>query len=295
MFLLKPRYVIPLAIISGLLTTYAVNDYLKRHEEPNREPEIVMQSVVVASHDLQAGTALAETDMIVRQWPAEIVPEGTFADREGLENRVVRIDVTSGEAILASKLAPLGSSGGISGLIPEGMRALTVAVNVVSGVGGFILPGTRVDVLVTVAPSSKKTENTTKTILQNVEVLAVDQTYKNDSDEPITVKSVTLLVTPDGAEKLALAANEGKLQLSLRSSVDGELASTGGVKMDQLIYQPKPKPVYHPKPKTTQVVEPAPQPKVVEIIRANVRSEVEFDEDESDGSESKNSEPVAKE
>lgn len=279
MFLLKPKFVIPLALVSGLLTTYGVFQYLKQQEDPNREPEIVKRSVVVASRDLLAGTSLSIGDMVVREWPVDIIPEGSFEAADEIKDRVVKIAVTPGEAILASKLTPQGSGGGVAGLIPEGMRALTVAVNVVSGVGGFILPGTRVDVLVTVAPTTKKTENLTKTILQNVEVLAVDQTYKSNSDEPITVKSVTLLVTPEDAEKLALASNEGKLQLSLRSGVDSELASTKGVKMDQLIYQPKPKPTYRPKPAPKpKVVEAVDNSKVVEIIRANVRSEVEFED-----------------
>jgi pilus assembly protein CpaB len=290
MFLLKPKVVIPLALVSGLLTTYGVFQYLKQQENPNEEPEIVTRSVVVASKNLLAGTSLSVTDMMVRDWPMEIIPEGSYETMEEIEGRVVKIAVSSGEAILTSKLTPEGSGGGVAALIPEGMRALTVAVNVVSGVGGFILPGTRVDVLVTVAPSSKKTENTTKTILQNVEVLAVDQTYANDSDEPITVKSVTLLVLPEEAEKLALASNEGKLQLSLRSGVDSELASTKGVQMGQLISQPKPKRTYRPKPASKpKVVEVVDQTKVVEIIRANVRSEVEFEEGQAENQANGNS------
>jgi pilus assembly protein CpaB len=279
MFLLKPKYVIPLAIVSGVLTTYGVYSYLKLQGEPAKEDEVVTRQVVVAARDIAVGTALEEVDLMVRQWPTEIVPEGSYEDPDSLQGRVIKTDVTLGEAILTSKLAPEGSGGGIASLIPAGMRALTVAVNVVSGVGGFILPKTRVDILVTVAPTSKKAENTTRTILQNVEVLAVDQTYKDNGDEAITVKSVTLLVTPEDAEKLALAGNEGKLQLALRSNVDAELHSTSGVKMSQLISKPRPaQKSSSRKSSKPKVVKNTPSQKVVEVIRANVRSEIEFEE-----------------
>ncbi len=280
MFLLKLKYVIPLALVTGFLATYGVFNYLAGIEDPNRKPEIVMHQVVVASRDLLAGVTLSEIDLKVSEWPEQIVPVGSFENLDLIRGRVIKTDISSGEPVLLTKLAPEGSSGGISSIIPEGMRALTVAVNVVSGVSGFILPRARVDVLVTMAPTTKKAENTTKTILQNVEVLAVDQTYKQNEDEPITVKSVTLLVTPEEAEKLALASNEGKLQLSLRGSVDAQVYDTNGVKMSQLI-KPKTQPTYRPPVTSKPKVEKAPEePKVVEIYRANVRSEVEFDEDD---------------
>jgi pilus assembly protein CpaB len=281
MFLLKLKYVIPLALVTGFLATYGVFNYLSGIEDPNKESEVVIRQVVVASRDLLAGITLSATDLKVSEWPEGIVPGGSYEELELIQGRVINTDLTSGEPVLTTKLAPEGSSGGISSIIPDGMRALTVAVNVVSGVSGFILPKTRVDVLVTVAPTTKKAENTTKTILQNVEVLAVDQTYQQDGDEPITVKSVTLLVTPEEAEKLALAGNEGKLQLSLRGNVDAEVYSTKGVKMSQLIKQPKPKRTYRPaKSSKPKVVEAVVEPKVVEIYRANIRTEVELDEDE---------------
>jgi pilus assembly protein CpaB len=163
------------------------------------------------------------------------------------------------------------------------MRAVTVGVNVVSGVGGFILPRTRVDVLVTVTGVGKSSDRQTKTILQNVEVLAVDQTYDQDSDDPVTVKSVTLLVTPEEAEQLALAANEGVLQLALRSGADDELFIGRGVELRQLMKSytpPQPRVASSSRPKPPPPPPPPPEPttKVVEIIRANKLSEVEFEE-----------------
>jgi len=276
MFLLKLKTIIPLALLTGLLATYGAYSYLESREATTDQPEIATRQVIVAAADLAVGTTLKMKDLYVSQWPENIVPAGSFEETDLLEDRVVRTNVTAGEVILKTKLAPTGSSGGLSSLIPAGMRAVTVGVNMVSGVSGFILPTTRVDVLVTVSNLMKKDENTTKIILQNVEVLAVDQTYRRDDDDPVTVKSVTLLVSPEDSEKLTLASNEGKLQLTLRSGTDVELSKTSGVSLAQLVDRPKPKPAkrrstYKPKPKKNEA-------KVVEMLRANVRSAVELDE-----------------
>jgi pilus assembly protein CpaB len=292
MFLLKPKYVITLALVSGMVASYAVFYYLKQQESRMKTSEVVSRPVVVAAGNLTAGMILKLTDLQIRDWPENIIPDGSFSIAEVLEGRAVETDVTTGEPILTTKLAPEGSGGGVSSMIPPGMRAMTVAVNVVSGVGGFILPRTRVDILVTVASTDTKKEKTTKIILQNVEVLAVDQTYDKNDNDPITVKSVTLLVSPEDAEKLALAANEGKLQLTLRNSSDSLLSSTAGQHIGQLLSPAKPKAV--PRKKTSRPrAKPKPKakvsssPKVVEVIRANVRSEVTFDEEESKTKESK--------
>jgi len=290
MFLLRPRFIITLAVVSGLLAAYGVYFYLTQQEYRtinSAVPTFVSRQVVVTVNDLSIGSMLRTNDLQVRLWPENLVPAGTFPQVEDLVGRVVKADVVMGEPILDSKLAPKGSTGGVSSLIPPGMRAVTVAVNVVSGVGGFILPRTRVDVLVTVSLSSKLEERSTRTILQNVEVLAVDQIYKKDDEDPMEVKSVTLLVLPEQAEKLALAANEGTLQLSLRSSADEEPYESPGVVLSQLMSRPEKKEtrkVVHrtaPAPPPTLKSEPVPTTKVVEIYRANVRSEVTFENEES--------------
>ena len=158
---------------------------------------------------------------------------------------------------------------------------MTVPVNVVSGVGGFILPKTRVDVLVTASPSIKKEEATTKIILENVEVMAIDQTVAKDDSDPVSVKSVTLLVTPEQAGKLALAMNEGTLQLALRNVADDKASGNDGIVLKELFGgKPEPKPVKRITYKApAKKVEPDDPPKrVVEVIRSNERSEVSFDE-----------------
>jgi pilus assembly protein CpaB len=290
MFFLRPRFVITLAVVSGLLAAYGVYYYLKQQETRTVDtavPTFVSQKVVVAVADLSIGSTLKSDDLQVRLWPENLVPDGSFGSVEDLVDRVVKTDLVGGEPILESKLAPAGSTGGVSSLIPPGKRAVTVAVNVVSGVGGFILPGTKVDVLVTVSLSGKSDERSTRTILQNVEVLAVDQTYRKEKDDPMEVKSVTLIVSPEEAEKLALAANEGALQLALRGSSDQEPYESSGVALSELMKGPR-----KPAPRRTVsrprvVRKPDPTTKVVEVIRANVRSEVELEdngENPEDGS-----------
>lgn len=284
MFLLRPRFIITLAVASGLLAAYGVYFYLKQQEARTANtalPTFVSQRVIVAVRDISIGSMLGQDDLQVRLWPENLVPSGSFHQVEDVLGRVVRTDMVVGEPVLESKLAPEGSVGGVSSLIPPGMRAVTVAVNMVSGVGGFILPRTRVDVLVTVAVAGKPEERSTKTILQNVEVLAVDQTIRKDDEDPMQVKSVTLLVAPEQAEKLALAANEGVLQLALRSNADDKSYEGGGVVLSQLMSRPEKKEsrkVRQPAKSPTPKSEPAPTTTVVEVYRANVRSEVTFEE-----------------
>jgi pilus assembly protein CpaB len=287
MFFLKPKVVIALAVVTGLLAAYGVYRYLRQTEARASDtalPTFVSQKVVVATMDLDLGAILTPAEMQIRMFPENLVSLGTFGTVEELEGRVLRTPVAMGEPILESKLAPEGSGGGFSSLIPTGMRAVTVGVNVVSGVGGFILPKTKVDVLVTVSGMGKGEDRETRTILQNVEVLAVDQTYEKDSNEPMTVKSVTLLVTPEEAEKLTLAANEGVLQLALRSGGDEDLHQSDGVGLKELMSKRQPPPA--PRVVQTQPVvskpppPPPPEPvvKTVEIIRPNKREEVKFEE-----------------
>ncbi len=284
MYIFKPRVMVPLALFSGLLASYGVFSYLKNEQERMKNLTVVTHPVVVAAFALPLGTPLKAEDLQIKQWPEDLLPDSSFQEIDKLIGRVVKTDVTAGEPVLATKLAPTGSGGGVPGLIPAGMRAFTVAVNVVSGVGGFILPGTRVDVLATVSPSGMKNGTTTRTILQNVEVLAVDQTYNKNSDDPVVVKSVTLVVSPDEAEKLALASNEGKLQLVLRNGTDLERRDTDGVKISQFngYTEPEPQPRFirpqlPPKPEEKTIDAEVPT-RVVEVIRANVRSEIAFDE-----------------
>ena len=279
MILLKPKFILPLALAAGILATLGVYRYLEKQKEDLSKPKIPLVQVVVAKKPLPIGTVLNEEVVEVKDWPQDIVPRGTFASINDLSDRVIKAEIEHGEPVLASRLAPVGSAGGFSSLIPPGMRAQTVSVDITSGVSGFILPNTRVDVLVTVPSPHRKEESTTKIILQDILVLAVDQTFQREDDDPITSQSVTLLVSPDQAEKLALASSEGKLQLILRNTADKDDGSTSGVKLKELIARPRPRVIRQivRVPAEPESQQEEPQERVVEVLKSNERSEVTFE------------------
>lgn len=279
---LKPKIIIPLALVAGSIATWGAFRVLQAEKESVEVEEKETRNVVVAASNLTVGTVLNNENMLTLEYPVELAPVSSYGDIELLKTRVLKTEIYEGEPILTAKLAPEGSMGGFSSLIPPGMRAMTVPVNVVSGVGGFILPKTRVDVLVTASPSIKKEEATTKIILENVEVMAIDQVVAKVNSDPVTVKSVTLLVTPEQSGKLALAMNEGTLQLSLRNVADDKDSGEESIILKELFAGKKvePKPVkrrtYNAPTKKEEPKEP--QKRIIEVIRSNERSEVSFDE-----------------
>ncbi|MBN1998115.1 Flp pilus assembly protein CpaB [candidate division KSB1 bacterium] len=282
MFFLKPKFVIPIAIIIGLLATLGVSRYLEREREELRKPKIPIRPVVVARMALPLGTKLDEKNLKISEWPENIVPGGAFTDISKTIGRVANTPIAEGEPVLETKLAPEGSASGFSSLIPPGMRAMTVEVDVSSGVSGFILPNARVDVLVTVNAGTRRSESSTRIILEDIQVLAVDQNYQAKEDDPITVQSVTLLVDPNQAEKLALASTEGKLRLTLRNTSDRATNNTGGIRLNDLMSN---RPAAQPrvsKPRVTQPKEEKKEEKTIEILRSNERSEVKFKTDGKD-------------
>ncbi|HNS72865.1 MAG TPA: Flp pilus assembly protein CpaB [bacterium] len=286
MFLLKLKFIIPLALVTALLATLGAYSYLQTQKRALEQNHAAMLPVVIAKIDLPAGSKLEESLLEARLFPAALAPEGSFKQISELAGRIVKSDIYAGEALLASRLAAEGSGSGVSAVIPPGMRAMTVAVNVVSGVSGFILPHARVDVLATVSATLDKEESSTTTILENIEVLAVDQTVTPKDDDPITVKSVTLLVNPAQAEKLALASSEGKLQLVLRNTADQQTTVTAGVSLKELINKnERPSGPARPSraaaaPAPAPREEPAKEPpkQVIEVYRSSTRSEVVLEE-----------------
>jgi pilus assembly protein CpaB len=283
MTLLQPKVIIFMAIISGAVATYGIHNYIENQAFKEEKPLVLVAPVVVAAHNIPTGITLEPALLKLREWPVDIIPPGSFVDSNQVVNRVTKTDIYANEPILENKLAPKGSVGGVTSLIPTGMRAITVAVNIVSGVAGFILPNTRVDVLTTVSNSNQAK---TKIILQNVLVLAVDQTYRKNDDDPVTVKSVTVLVTPEESEKLTLATTEGKLHLVLRNSSDTDKQVTYGVDIRRLFSNRRSTQSYTrritPNPIVTEDESKKSSLRVIEIIRSNERSEIEFKEENED-------------
>ncbi|CAB3792341.1 hypothetical protein LMG28688_03488 [Paraburkholderia caffeinitolerans] len=197
--------------------------------------------VAVAADDINLGQPLNEAMVRTVNWPRDSVPPGTFDNLKALDGRVVRANLAHGEPVLESKLAPIGTKGGLSAVIGEGRRAITVRVNDVVGVAGFALPGNYVDVIVNTQEGGNRTDNQqsiSKIVLEKILVLAVAQQVNRDDTAPKVVNAVTLEVTPEQAEKLDLARSVGTLSLVLRNQVDHDILRTGGATKQTLLDQP---------------------------------------------------------
>jgi pilus assembly protein CpaB len=181
--------------------------------------------VVVAAHDIGVGTKIDDKDIKVVRFPTGDLPPNCFHLKSSVVGRDVVLPIAKGEFVLPSKLAGENAGSGMTPLIPTGMRAVSVRVNEVIGVAGFVLPGTRVDVLLTGNPSGGNDEHTT-TVLENVEVIATGQLERNPAGEPQTTPVITLLVSPDDAQKLTLASTQGRIQLALRNPQEQPMRDT---------------------------------------------------------------------
>lgn len=224
---------VALALILGGSAAVLVNSIMRRVPDPKSAVVPVVVPVVVAVVDLPRGASITPEAVKIKEFPRELVPAGALSKLEDAVNRGIFVPLTMDEPILESKLAPKGAGRGLSALIPSGMRAYSVKVpDVAQGVAGFILPGNRVDVLLSLGEISGTNETgggMTTTLLQNVEILAVDQKMDAPSDNKVDTKdlrSVTLLVTPQQANRLDLGQNKGMLHLALRNREDNEAAQT---------------------------------------------------------------------
>jgi pilus assembly protein CpaB len=207
------------AVALGLVVSIYVYRVLQR-AAATQQVKVSTIQVVVAVARLPLGSNLQEQDVKTISWPVGAPMTGMFTQAKDCVGRTLTTPVEENEPILETKLAPLGAGGGMPATIPEGMRAISVAVNDVIGVAGFVQPGTMVDVLVTGSPENSP-QKLTRTILEDVRVLAAGQKVEQDKQgQPQTVPVVTLLVTPEQANSLALASNQGKIQLALRNAVD---------------------------------------------------------------------------
>ncbi|VVE02255.1 Flp pilus assembly protein CpaB [Pandoraea terrigena] len=221
-----------IAIVAGLASVVFAAQWLSRQSAAS------VTSVAVAAGDVGLGQPINAELIKMTNWPADSIPAGAFHDPKLLDGRVARVGMQRGEPILESKLAPQGTRGGLSAVIGEGKRAITVRVNDVVGVAGFALPGNYVDVIVNTSETERKgpaDQSISKIVLEKILVLAVAQQVSRDDTAPKVVNAVTLEVTPDQAEKLDLARSVGTLSLVLRNQVDrAPLVTTGATKMTLL-------------------------------------------------------------
>jgi len=287
------------ALIFGVLAAVSVSRYLSNAQGYTKN----LNKVAVAKVAIPIGSKIIPEQIMVVQFPKESTPDGAFETPEKLAGRVAISNIAAREPVTESRLAPEGTAAGLSAIIPEGYRAMTVKVDDAAGISGFIMPGTMVDVVVVIDPreGSGMQDPISKIVLQNIKVLANGQNIDKPKDEreANSVKAVTLQVTPEQAEKLALASSEGKLQLMMRSQIDqgdeqtpgvnkrgllsGEKATLapepGSLKSEQPKTESKPVRRAAVAPKPVQTAAPAPQPTPrtqVEMIEGAKKRNVEF-------------------
>jgi pilus assembly protein CpaB len=244
--------------------------------------------LILAARELEPGTLIRDADIRVGDW-AGTIPDGVLRKKEDIVERGVLSPILSGEPIMETRLALKGGGAGLAALIPKGMRAVAIRVNEIVGVAGFAVPGMRVDVLVSGSPPGAATTGAvTQTLLQNVQVLSAGQNFQKDAEgKPVSVPVVNLLVTPQQAEMLSLAANQTSIQLVLRNPLDHDVAKTNGSAVAQLFHPGAPLPQPARAGQTGAVpirptappaaLPPSPKPRVVEVIHGIKRTETQFE------------------
>ena len=198
------------------------------------------QKVVVALLDINVGDKVTPLMLRTIDWPVGALPPGAFSETKLIEGRITRASISIGEPVLESKLAPVGATGGLSAIVADGKRAMTVRVNDVVGVAGFALPGNFVDILVSTQDDRAKLlggveQAISKIVLERILVLAVAQESSRDDNKPKVVNAVTLELTPEQVEKLDLARSVGSLSLVLRNQIDPSPVNTGGATKESLL------------------------------------------------------------
>lgn len=266
--------ILALALLSGGLAAYLAFTYLREPPAEEEGAAAAVTEAVVAARPMDVGHVLSEEDVKVVDWPGASLPSGYAASVSEVVGRGLITPVAANEPLLSGKLARAEAGGGLPITIPEGKRAMSVAVNEVIGVAGFVLPGTRVDVLVTAAPPDGGSEDT-QIVLQDVEVLSSGQRINRSTQgEPQTVSVVTLLVGPQEAETLTLAADQGQLQLALRNTLDRDTVATEGQVVSNLLPRWRSQP--SPEPRQVQRQRPPPR-RQVEVYRGPDRSTTTVD------------------
>jgi len=276
---LRTALVLVIAVAMAGLASWGV--YRAIQNMPVREVEIARASAVVAARSLPVGAMVAPGDVKTVPWPAGSPPAGGFTSEEAVVGRGLVSAIVENEPVTESKLAPRLSGAGLPPTIPTGMRAISVKVDEVIGVAGFVVPGTHVDVLVAFNDAQN---SMARAIVGNVQVLTAGTRYDQDQSKdgkPIPSTVVTLAVTPEDAERLALAASMGRIMLTLRNPLDTQPIDTAGIQMGNLLRsQGTPTAEKPVKTRTVVVAAPPPPPPPpapplfkVETIKAAKRAE----------------------
>lgn len=267
------------AVVSLLLALLASNFVYEQFKRATAVKPVQLQQVVVAAVPAPLGTRLQPQLLSLASWPANSALPGSFSKIEDCVDRALLTSVVQGEPILEAKLASKEAGAGLAAVLPEGMRAVSVRVDDVVAVAGFVLPGTVVDVLVTGQPPGGD-QSVTHTILERIRVLAAGQRVEQDKEgKPQTVSVITLLVTPEQADTLTMASTQGRIQLALRNLTDTKIVNPPPFYLASLYAggapRAKPKPA-GPRIQTVQTPPPSRPAYVVEVINGNKRETSSF-------------------
>jgi pilus assembly protein CpaB len=236
----RPKAVIVVSIL-GLffagVAAWLTHGYLQN--ELNNVAAVQPRKIVVAASDITIGSTIKQSQLKVTTWPKDSIPPGSAQSTESVVNRVAIRPITSGDAVTEQKLKPRSGapgSGFMTYVVPQGHRAVTVAVNEVAGVAGFLTPNDRVDIIVTTPLPGNEKESISKIILTNIPILATGQVTDQKEGKPVVVPTVTLDLIPENAEKLVLSASKGSLQLLLRNITDSSEVDSKGATIAKVLY-----------------------------------------------------------
>ncbi len=267
-------------LLSGLVTALLYQTLKNRFSAKAEDTG----QILVASSLLTVGQRIEEADIYYVSWPKGVEIKGSFQDAEQVLGRGVLVPIQANEPILESKLAPRGGGTGLTSTIPEGKRAISVRVDDIVGVAGFVLPGTRVDVILSGSPERRNSVEISRVILENIEVLAAGQNLEKDANgKAQKVQVITLLVTPEQAQIVALAQNDGQIQLALRNPLDLQQEAPSAVHKRTLYGQSPPAPAKTVAQRRPRPPTPPPSPVVVpalfevELIQGSNREKLQFD------------------
>ncbi len=270
------------AILVAAAATFGAYKLLAANRSASR---VTTQFVVVASRDIPEGAPVDRLALTTRQYPVSAVPVGAFTSVDSVAGRVTRVNIFNGEAIVPGRLAPIGSGPGLELKIPPGQRAMAVRINDVAGISGLVQPGSRVDVLVTIKEDDSN-KQIAKLFMSNMQVLSVGTEVQRDaSGKPINATTVTLGVTPEESERLAIAMNTGAIQLVLRGYGDPDNVRTKGATSTDVLSQLKGTSTVIPAPAPAQprrivyrrLPPPAPESATVKVYRGTRADPLKFD------------------
>ncbi len=263
------------AVFFGLIAAYGIYNFLSQQRKAAEAFRTTTENIVVAAKDIAPGTMINEElikngTIKTTPWPKASVPAGAFSSPQQVIGKTNRVKIIANEPILESRLA--GEGAGLTVRLEPGKRAMAIRVDEIIGVSGFIVPDDRVDVILTTTPpgSANQENRIAKVVLQNKRVLSVAQSTEQKDGKPQVARSITLEVTPEDAEKLSLASQEGQIVLALRGLGDDAQTVTPGIRKGDLLA------VAAVKKGTHGTVVRAPEKYRVEVIQGNDRKVVEF-------------------